>query len=279
LLAAGADLTRVKFTKPMRIAHDSKGNPYFVPQSFQDLDYWADLLTLYPNAGLLIADPLPAYIGRGVNDHKNSDLRQVLEPFFDYLETKGMTSLGITHVGKSNDGRKAIHRGLGSVAYGNRARGAFGTNLDTNDPSGVNRLFCHIKPFNATLQPTLVYKIVPTTIESDSGPIATSRVEFQEGTDARTAEDVMSHPAKRGGGLKKREDLADWLRRELADGAVESEEIKRRAKGAGFGRDMLWEVKTEIGVKAIKDGLEGGWFWSLPTKTSPYASEDENYNF
>jgi len=266
LIAAGADLVRIKFVKPSErfLARDGKTS-LIHPRSFQDIDYWQRLLALYPEAGLFIADPIPAYIGRGVNDHRNADLRQVIDPFFDFMETKHITSLGITHVGKATDGRLPIHKILGSVAYANRARGAFGTGLDADDPAGERRLFCHLKPFNAKIQPTLAYKIIPCTITHDRAMIETSRVMFQEGTDARTAAEVMSPDrGKRKEDKAKRAALADWLRETLADGPVDSDTVKEKAKSDGFGKNMLWEVKTEVGVRAIKNSFTGRWAWSLP---------------
>jgi AAA domain len=52
LMAAGADLKRIKFTKPMRLVQDAQGNPHFELKSFQDLGYWEELLELYTARGL-----------------------------------------------------------------------------------------------------------------------------------------------------------------------------------------------------------------------------------
>lgn len=256
LIAAGANLKRIKSVKPTRRMLAEDGKTILIdPKSLQDLDYWEDLLTLYPDAGLLLLDPIPSYIGRGVNDHKNADLRQVLDPFFDFMESKGVTSLGITHIGKATDGRRAAHKALGSVAYTNRARGAFGTGPDDKDPTKERRLFCHVKPYNAKIQPTLVYKIVPFTIDHEGEQIETSRVEFLDETDERMADEIMNQKVERktpGPAPEIASPLAEWLFNYLF------EKPKTR-------REVFDEAGSQGLIGEFKLNKQGKWRWTRGT--------------
>ena len=82
-ITAGADMSdgRVKILTA-RVSIPKKGkNPAMVhPVCLQDLAYWRTVFrTRRPS--ILIIDPVPAYLGRGVNDNKNSDVQTALQSF------------------------------------------------------------------------------------------------------------------------------------------------------------------------------------------------------
>lgn len=41
----------------------------------------------------------------------------------------------------------------------------------------------------------------------------------------------------------------------------------------GFSWATVRRAKDELGIKARKDGFEGGWQWTLPDTASPPESE------
>ncbi len=85
-------------------------------------------------------DPLPSYLGRGVNDHKNADIRSVLTPFLGVIAECDIAMEAITHLNKSIDpNRPASHRILGSIGYGNLARSISFVAKDPDNPK--RRLF------------------------------------------------------------------------------------------------------------------------------------------
>lgn len=50
----------------------------------------------------------------------------------------------------------------------------------------------------------------------------------------------------------------------LAEGPVETKEIKRRAGEAGHAWRTLKRAKSSLNIVARKDGMSGGWAWRLP---------------
>src|SRR5262249_29674281 len=68
-----------------RIRSHREGQWNVAPQSLQDRLYWTAFFDRLPDTVLFIVDPLPSYLGRGVNDSKNTEIRQVLEPFIDEI--------------------------------------------------------------------------------------------------------------------------------------------------------------------------------------------------
>ena len=55
----------------------------------------------------------------------------------------------------------------------------------------------------------------------------------------------------------------EFLRELLADGPVSAKEGEEAAKANGITRRTLERARKELGVKAKKNGFEGGWTWAL----------------
>ncbi len=140
LVAMGANMSKVKIIRAeYRITRPGK-DPVINPVTFQDLAYWRAVFRRFPDTRVFLADPLPAYLGRGVNDHKNAEIRSVLTPFLGLVRDFELAMLSISHLNKSIDPGKPIsHRILGSVAYGNLARSIHFVAKDKNNPE--RRLF------------------------------------------------------------------------------------------------------------------------------------------
>jgi hypothetical protein len=150
LIALGADLSKVKILSGKIVAKMPTGIGHqdnFV--SLQRLDYWKAVFDRCPDCVLLIIDPLPSYLGRGVNDFKNSELRTVIEPFISQvLRPAGVCLFANTHLNKTVDHKTPIHRIMGSVAYGNLARN---THIVVRDAQNPDRRFLRL-PHAAILE-------------------------------------------------------------------------------------------------------------------------------
>ena len=110
------------------------------------LEYWREVFRRIENPLVIFIDPLPSYIGRGVNDRKNSKVRAVLGPFIALAADFGMTVVGVTHLGKAIDATKPIaNRVLDSIAYTNLARAV---HFVAKDPESPDRKFFMPGPCN-----------------------------------------------------------------------------------------------------------------------------------
>jgi hypothetical protein len=88
-VAAGGDPNLAFFLKTRIVTKDQTGRTVILPAVFQDLDYWARFFDLWKRL-LLIADPIQAFMGRGVKDRRNTEVQAVLEPFVELLREKGI---------------------------------------------------------------------------------------------------------------------------------------------------------------------------------------------
>jgi hypothetical protein len=165
--------------------------------SLQDLQYWAEVLNRRPDGVAFIIDPLPSYMGKGINDRVNAEVRQVLEPFAKLLTDHRRTLIGITHLGKSIDGRNAIQRVLDSVAYSNLARATHFVSRDPDNPK--RRLFmpgpCNYADADT---PSIAFTIGLRDIPDDEGGMISVAVpEFDPVTVAANADEVVNRQSRR----------------------------------------------------------------------------------
>lgn len=72
------------------------------------------------------------------------------------------------------------------------------------------------------------------------------------------------------------EQAQEWLRAYLAQGAIESNILLADAKAAGISRDLAFEAKKLLKIKARKKGKDGGWEWVASSYTSD--TSDSSYS-
>jgi putative DNA primase/helicase len=268
LMAMGADISRITLLKPNRVVRKEGKPPQVHPQSFQDIHYWLEVVRRV-RPSMLIVDPLPSYLGRGVNDSKNIEIRAVLEPFLEQvIERFLICMLGNTHLNKSADSNTPVHRITGSIAYVNLPRNV---HVVVRDPDDPHRKF--IKSAKANLSPedlpALAFKIEARTVVGPNGEeIEASMPVFEAETVSIDLAAVMGgKKSKRGPDPKKTMAAAEWLYDFLAgrpgptplgaifDAAGESGMLGQKTAGRWSNPNSLYRAKDAIGqLPAPKDG-------------------------
>jgi hypothetical protein len=160
-MAAGADLHRVHIIEAVR-TDDGKGTRSFNLQA--DIERLEKLVAEIGEVLLIDIDPLSSYLGRGIDSHKNTDVRGVLEPLGKMAERTGAAVLSVTHFNKAgaNTSIKALHRFIGSIAFTAAARFAFAVIEDAENEG--RRLFLHVKNNLAAPPQGLAYRIEQTIV-------------------------------------------------------------------------------------------------------------------
>jgi hypothetical protein len=215
LIALGADLDRVTIVKARYVIRRPDRPPVVHLASFQDRPYWAEVFHRRPGCVLFIADPIPSYLGRGVNDSKNIEIRNIIEPFLqEIIKPAGICMLGNTHLNKTVDAKTPMHRISGSIAYGALPRNVHFVVRDPDDP--MRRLIKQAKCNNAPDDlPGLAFRIEQRIIKSIQGEeIETAVPVFEaEGVtvDLGTAIGGAGIPTRRGPEPKKTTAVAEAL--------------------------------------------------------------------
>jgi len=71
-----------------------------------------------------------------------------------------------------------------------------------------------------------------------------------------------------------RDEAKKFLNEILADGPVMKAEIEEAAEANGIAERTLFRAKSELNIRAKKDGAGGAWTWRLPEQRKPPHWQD-----
>lgn len=212
------------------------------------------------DVGLVILDPLMSRLSAGLDTHKDSSVRQALEPLAAFAERAGVAAVGLIHVNKTatTDPLTAL---MGSRAFAAVARSVLFA-MDDPDEEGAH-LFGHEKCNLGPKQPTLSYRIAEAVVAEDAeGTVVASKIEWCGETDktVRDALEAASVPKS-----PKRLPAAEWLEAFLdKNGEARSSEVKRQGERAGHSASTLKRALKAIGGTATRQGVGQESIWTLP---------------
>jgi len=253
LEAAGADCTMIRFLGKVP---DNQGPRYFDLK--RDVPRLEELLELYPETKLVILDPISAAMG-DTDCHKNTQVRAALHPLVEMAQRRKVAILGISHFTK-DQGKKALHRVIDSVAFTATSRIVFTVAEDHEQPEDESRgkryLLLPIKSNIGRTDNTLSF--YNTKVILSSG-IEARQIEWG-GRVHTTADEALAPEEERG----KLEVAKDFLREILASGPMLSEEIDQRARKAKISATTLKRAKKKLMIQSKKDHFCDKWTWKLP---------------
>jgi hypothetical protein len=260
--AAGADVSRVYQLQMVRVRLASGE---LVEKEFS-LD--TDLLALEkvlgenPDVRLIVIDPISAYLGE-TNAHNNSEVRSILTPFTAMAARCGVTVIAVNHLRKTPG--PAVHRSIDSIAFVAAARSVWAF---AADPENEDRHFMVVMKGNLGKKGHgLAYSI--------TGPIGAPYLEWEPGTVALNADEVLGGPEGNEARSELR-DAMDWLRDFLSAGSVPSGQIKAAAVKAGLSWRTVRRAKDALGIKPEKAGFDEGWLWQLPPEDGQESPKVSN---
>lgn len=277
LEALGADLSRIVFCKA-RVIIEHDGEKMIHPVSLQNHGYWKAVFDRFPETVLFIVDPIPSYLGRGVNDRQNNEIREVLEPFIeDVIRPRKICFYCNTHLNKTLDARTPVQRITGSIAYANIPRNV---HIIVRDQDIAGRRFfkqckCNNGPDDL---PAVAFTIQKVTLQYKGREIETSTPQFEEGLHKIDLAAMMNGDrSKRGRAPVKSSRFADWIWNKLQDGnpvlvmdlvtyAQEDELIACAQNGEKVSMTPLYN-----GMRRIPD-LHPGWYVEQRVIQAGYGS-------
>jgi hypothetical protein len=244
LREAGADLTRI-------LALETVGPNQRFPTLPIDAVYLHDAAKQI-SAGLVVIDPLMAYLGPDINAHKDGDCRRALQPLADLARETGAAVIVIRHLNKAAGGNP-LYRGGGSIGIIGAARSGLLVGRDPDNPD--RRILASTKANLARTPASLTYAL-------EIGPTGGLRVGWI-GESSHTAEVLLAaRPDEEDRGALQ--EAVEVLQAILANGARLVNDVKREAKAAGVSERSLFRAKAVMGVKSSKQTFSGKWEWVLP---------------
>lgn len=258
LAAAKADLTRIyriNITSANDIADGLNlvEDLEVIKQAAVDLDL-----------GLVVFDPLMSRLG-GKDSHRDSEVREALEPLTGIAMEYKFCVLGLIHFNKSGrtDPMSLL---MGSAAFGAVARSVHVVMQDPDDDTNARRLLGTVKNNLGPISgdgphdlPTFAFTIQGTELPSEyenDGMVTTSYLQWEDKSDT-TVQDALTRTTAPTGKPAKKESKQDaaekWLRHlfETRDMTLTRTEVLAAAK-----RDMLSDHSDQNLALAMKrDGF------------------------
>lgn len=273
LLACGADSSRIRFIGPVTQAGLTRE---FDPA--KDIGALADALGQHTNVALLIIDPIVSAVAG--DSHKNAEVRRSLQPIVNLATDTGCAVIGITHFSKGTAGRDPLERLTGSLAFGALARCVLVTvkpnpaEAEVPKPRTLVRAKSNIGEDGGGFE----YSLKAIALAGYQGITATQVVWGQavSGTaQALLAKVEGEAGAERASALSE---AKRFLVETLSDGPLAFVDVKAAAEAAGISTTTVRRAKNVLGVEARKNGMKGGWAWSLPRRCSVSAEDDQQGN-
>jgi hypothetical protein len=263
LEVAGADLTRIHCVQGVfDNTTDSAGRP--IEHAFQLTRHITELEEhLRRSCGkvrLVVIDPISAFLS-GTDAHKNSDVRDALQPLVQLAQDHRIAVLLVSHLNKASE-TKAMYRISGSIAFAAVARTVL---IVSRDPDEHDCRHLVVAKNNVGRDSGgLKYRVVGQP--RDGYPEGLPRIEWI-GRSEETAEDLVGigSPRSRSRALRRSE-AEEWLRGRLANGQASATEIEREASERGFAKNTLQAASDQLGVLKAPSGPRAPWVWSLPKK-------------
>ena len=278
LMAAGADLTRIEFVDGVK---DQNGVRKFNLQ--QDLEALKAKIAEMKAGGkrveLAWMDPVSSYIGK-VDSHNNAALRSVLDPITEAAEASDVAIASITHFnkGSADKGLKAVNRVMGSAAFTNAPRAAFAVMRDFDHE---HRILVLPLKINIGERPKgLAFRLGGRVVgkDDDGLDVFATNVEWELDPIDNSADEVLAASAPGAKDPSALDEACDFLRNELAAGAVKVTDLEEHAAALAISSRTLRRARIKLEVVAEKVAFDRGWIWRLPEdgQTSPKASTPQN---
>lgn len=255
LIAADADMNRIHFIGDVQHGDEMRS---FDPAT--DIKVLLDTAIRLGNVSLLIVDPVVNAVAG--DSHKNGEVRRALQPLVEFGEKMDCAVLGITHFSKGTGGKDPMERVTGSLAFAALARIVLATGK-INDNGTVKRIFCRAKSNIGVDSDGFEYDLQQKELDGHKGVFSSYALWGQavEGTATELLTETSPDDAE-GANADK------FLRDLLANGSMAQKDIEADCTGAGYSFATVKRAKKRIGVVAKKDGMKGGWFWSLPIQNT-----------
>jgi hypothetical protein len=223
-----------------------------------DMEGLREAVSRIGGISLLIIDPIVTAVTGDM--HKANDVRRSLQAIVDFAAECNCAVLGITHFAKGTAGRNSAERVIGSQAFAALARMVL---VAAKEEESSKRVFTRAKSNNSIDTGGFSYTIEALTLKQN---IVTTRVvwgEPLEGSSRSILAEVEGDAVNGEGSQLSR--AKKFLQDSLTGGFVPARELLEHAReGQGLSCDTVRRAQKELGIRARKLSMNGGWVWELP---------------
>jgi putative DNA primase/helicase len=254
--AAGADVERAFVLGP----DDDRLLSF--PDDTSELETFIDQHQI----GLVVLDPLNAFLADSVRTNTDHSVRRALAPLGRMAERTGVTMLVIRHLTKAG-GNNPLLRGQGSIAFIGAVRAGLLVATKEGDPElryvASNKHSLAATPATWTFRP----EPVPN--------LDTVRISWADKAEETTAADLLVSAEQDEDRTTMTGECADHVRAYLeAEGESEATAVLRSMRANGYPEWSTHRARKKLKVltRRVGFGKGGKWMWSLPD-TDPGPSQ------
>jgi len=261
LIAHGADLDRVFRAEVMSADDIHVGlslprDVHRVEQAAQDT-----------GAALLLLDPLMSRVDAKLDTHRDSEVRQALEPLAALADRTGLLVLGLIHLNKTG-ATDVLDRVMASKAFVAVARSVSVVLRDPDDEEGRRRIFGTPKNnLGRDDLPSLAFTVETYAVDTDDGPSSVGRIVLGDET-TTSVQEAMDRAREDPDDRTAAGDAADWLRGHLTEqgGEADSADVKAAAHKAGHPERTLQRARKRLHVvsSSVPGAMPRRTLWTLP---------------
>lgn len=272
LIAHGADLDRVFRVEVMSADDIHVGlslprDVHRVEQAAQDT-----------GAALLLLDPLMSRVDAKIDTHRDSEVRQALEPLAALADRTGLLVLGLIHLNKTG-ATDVLDRVMASKAFVAVARSVSVVLRDPDDEEGRRRIFGTPKNnLGRDDLPSLAFTVESYAVDTDDGPSSVGRIILGDET-GTSVQEAMDRAREDPDERTATGDAADWLRGHLTEqgGEADSADVKAAAHKAGHAERTLQKARKRLHVvsSSVPGAMPRRTLWTLPAPSralSPWGA-------
>lgn len=266
LIAAGADLSRIKFCD--KVPEDGK-RVFFDPSRHMPvLDRHIRALG---NVLMVIVEPLVMVVKKGGDSHKNAETRRDLAPLTDLAERNNLVVFGITHFTKGTSGHDPLERVTGSLAFGAAPRIVFasspwesedGKREDGYVFAKAKANICKVS--GGGFRYRIEEKMIPG---EDGGQIGAPHVVWGDAVEG-SAKAILNKaegkdkPKERGRPASALYEAKQWLIAFLLAGPKSAKDVEEAAEGNGLSWGTVRRAQKDL--KIVPTQKDRVWMWALP---------------
>ena len=252
LIAAGADMSRVRFIK---IARDGYEDGICIPD---DVDLLQDAIEEI-GAKLVIIDPILSHLSSGVDSYRDHEVKRALAPLKALAEATGCAVLAVHHLNKDTT-RGALRSSQASGAFINTARVVLAMAADDEDEN--LRVLEVVKANITKVGARVQLRVEPVTIAGVTDPVVRT---VPAGVAAKTVDELLK--AGNSGKGAKIATAKELILAEVALGEQTMDYLKARGAALDISGDTVWRAANKLkGDGKVRCGNSGPgtkWYWRL----------------
>jgi hypothetical protein len=271
LSVAGADLARVH---RLDIADDDGDRLFTLPDDVSILaDKLAELRRDSRRVGLIVIDPISAFLSAAIHSHVDASVRRALYPLADLAITHDLAVVIVAHLNK-DESRRLIARVSGAGAFVNAARSLLMVVRDPGDlegEQGNDRLIVHVAANWASYAPTLSARTEAREVDLDDGTRTTTGYLVITGESAIGVDDLQRSEDISGN------DCEEAIAEALKDGDKPSRVVKGTVTAElGCSRRTVERAATQMHARGEltieSSGFPRTTTWRLTVATATVAT-------